>query len=119
MIPNVDLCRGYVFAALVDDLFRCHYLHQDKGVCPKDDSYSLSIMKYSNVITYRKKELTVRSTEIQGNFYQNRKPTALVAKHKIAHFVVSNQTVIRICIVFEPDFLSWYAFITFFFTYFE
>ena len=49
------------FAALGDDLLRGHYLHQEKGVRPKDDSYSQSIMKYSNVNTYRKKERTACS----------------------------------------------------------
>ena len=54
------------FAALGDDLLRGHYLHQEKEVCPKDDSHSQSIMKFSNVIRYRKKELVDLSTELQG-----------------------------------------------------
>ena len=69
MICAADTC----FAALGDDLLRGHYLHQVKGVCPKYDSYSQSIMKYSNVIIYRKKELVVLSTELQENYNQNRR----------------------------------------------
>ena len=68
-------------------------------MCPKDDSYSQSTMKYSNVITYRKKESVVLSTELQRNYNQNRRPRKLVAKRKIVHF----------CFV-DPDFLSRCAF---------
>ena len=91
LICAADTC----FAALGDDLLRGHYLNQEKGVCPKDDSYSQSIMKYSNVITDRNKELVVLSTELQGNKNQSRKPTRLMVKHKIAH----------VC-CFDPNFLS-------------
>ena len=63
LICAVDTC----FAALGDDLLRGHYLHQEKGVCPKDDSYLQPIMKYSNVITYVQKDMVILSTELQGN----------------------------------------------------
>ena len=98
LICAVDTC----FAALSDDFLLSHYLHQVKGVCPKDDSYSQSIMKYLNVITCRKKELVVLSTELQKNYNQNRNPVRLVAKHKIAHFCC-----------FDPDFLSQCEFMEF------
>ena len=100
LICAADTC----FAALGDDFLRSHYLHQEKGVCPNDDSYSQSIMKYSNVITYRKKVLVILSTELQGNYNQTRKPTRLVAKRKIAHFWC-----------FDPDFLSRCALMSFFY----
>ena len=80
------------FAALGDDLLRGHYLYQGKGVWRKDDSYSHSIMKYSNVITYKKKESVVLLTELQGNYNHIRKPTKLVTKHKMRIFVVSIRT---------------------------
>ena len=73
------------FAALGDDRGG-HNLHQEKGVYPKYDSFSQSVMKFSNVITCKKKELVVLSPELQGNYSQNRKPKRLVAKHRIAHF---------------------------------
>ena len=90
------------FAALGDDLLLGHYLHQGKGVCQKDDSYSQSVIKYSSKITYIQKELVDLSTELQGNNNQTCKPTMLVAKHKILHFCC-----------FDPDFLSRCAFMSF------
>ena len=74
------------FAALGEVLLHGHYLHQEKGVCPNDESYSQSTMKYLNVIPYRKKALVVLLTELQRNYNQNRKPTMLEAKHKNAYF---------------------------------
>ena len=95
LICAADTC----FAAFGDDFLRGHYLHQEKGVYPNNNSYLQSIMKYSNVITNGKKELVVLSTQLQGNYNQNRKPTMLAAKHKIAHFLLFRSGVsVSVCI---------------------
>ena len=47
---------GTEFSQFLRLFLPSHYLHHEKGVCPKDDSYSQSVMKYSNVITYGKKK---------------------------------------------------------------
>ena len=93
VICATDTC----FAAVSDDLHCGHYLHQEMGMYLKDDSYSQFTMKYSNVITYRKKELVVLLTELQGNYNQNRKLMMVVAKHSIAHFCCFSPNLLYRC----------------------
>lgn len=86
LICAVNTC----FIALGDDSLCGHY-------CTKRRE---SVMTYSNVIIYRNKELVVVSTELQGNSIQNYKLMRIVAKHKIAYFLLLRSRLsVQVCIV--------------------